>query len=348
MGTSSTLKLVAEKLNVSVSTVSRVANDKKCVKDATRQKVLEALREYHYVPNEIARSLKIRESKTIGVILPDICEVFFGAILRGIDSILSPQGYTLIVADTNESRENEARSLNVLYQKRVDALVLATVSLTDRRVLRYLDNGIPVVFIDNLPRLNRPVDSVTIDNVAASKLALRYLMANGHRRIAIIAGSMEETTGHDRYRGYDEAMREAGIRPEASWVLCGHYKERDGYRCMKTLLENREKAPFTAVYVTSEMMTFGAVKAIREQGLRIPEDLSLVGFDVHDKAGLVTPSIATVRQPEQQIGVRTGELLLERLTRKDMPLAPEMVLLDASFVVGNSVRRLDGGEGEDT
>lgn len=317
MTKSSTLKEIAEKLNVSVSTVSRAVNKKEYVKEETRERVLKALEEYHYVPNEVARSLKKQSTRTIGVVVPDICETFFGTIIKGIDQVVSPHGYSIIVADTNESRKNEEKYLELLYQKRIDALVLATVNLNGKKVLQYLNSKIPVVFIDNIPKLRIPIESVTIDNARASQIAVEYLLEHGHQRIATIMGSIEETTGYERVVGYKRTLTEHGITVDDHLIQYGNYKENEGYLCMRRLLENRPKASFTSVYVTSEMMTFGAIKAIRQYGLRIPNDISLIGFDVHDKAGLVHPSITSVRQPEAMIGTRTGELLLERLSHID-------------------------------
>lgn len=339
---SSTLKEIAEKLNVSVSTVSRAVNQKTYVKEETRERVLKALEEYNYVPNEVARSLKMQSTKTIGIVVPDICETFFGMIIKGIDKVVSGDGYSIIVSDTNENKKNEEKYLNLLYQKRVDALVLATVDLKGTKAAEYIKSGIPIIFIDNIPILDVPVQSVTIDNQKASILAVDYLFRNGHRNIAVIAGSVDETTGHERISGYRSALIAHGTQVNEKLIRYGLYKEKDGYRCMKELLENRTENAFSSVYVTSEMMTFGAMKAIRQYGLRIPEDISLVGFDVHDKAGLLYPSITTIRQPEKLIGTKVGELLLAKLREKrdgvTQVASDHKVLLEPVLEEGQSVR----------
>lgn len=335
---SSTLKDIAEKLNMSVATVSRAVNNKEYVKEETRQRVLEALEEYNYVPNEVARSLKLQSTKTIAVILPDICEAFFGEIIKGIDQIVSPKGYTIIVADTNENKENEEKYLALLQQKRIDALVFATVDLSGCNVKKYLPS-LPVIFIDNIPELEG-VDSVTIDNVQASSMAVDYLVGQGHDRIAAIIGSVKETTGYARREGYLTALGRHGIPVDEHLIQYGNYKENDGFRCMEKLIQNIGEHPFTSVYVTSEKMTFGAIKALREYGLRVPEDISLVGFDVQDKAQLISPSITTIRQPENLIGSRVGELLLRRLEEKEEEQrVPQQILLRPSIVVGQSVKK---------
>jgi DNA-binding LacI/PurR family transcriptional regulator len=339
------LKHIAERLGLSVSTVSRVVNNKEYVKEDTRRRVMEALNECNYVPNEIARSLKSKTTHTIGVVLPDISEVFFGEIVKGINKIVSDEGYTVVIVDTNESKKNEQKYLEILYQKRIDALVLATVDLNGDSVKVFLDHSIPVIFIDNVPKLEN-INSVTINNRGASKLAIDFLIKNGHRDIATIIGSKEETTGSERMQGYIEALEAAGISVNENLIEYGNYKESSGYNCMCNLLSKRKENPFSAVYVTSEMMVFGAVKAIKENGLIIPDDISLIGFDVHDKTGLVRPSIATIRQPEKLIGKITGEMLLQELNSKEnqgdsLDMPTRQVILEPHLFGGESVKKIN-------
>lgn len=311
-----TLKEVARELNTSVSTISRVVNNKDNVNEETRKRVLEALKHCEYRPNQVARSLKVRSTMTIGIVVPDVCERFFGQIIKGVDAIVSKQGYSIILVDTNESKEKEEKYLDLLFQQRVDALVIATVDQNGTKVLEFMNHNIPVVFIDNLPNISVPYDAVLIDNILASKIAVRRLLEAGHTRIATIIGSPTETTGYDRLLGYRLALQDAGIEVDERLIQFGNYKEESGFTCMERLLENRAEVPFTAIYVTSEFMTFGALKSIKNHNLNIPGDIALVGFDVHDKSGLLYPGITTMRQPEQQIGELTAELLLKRLAER--------------------------------
>ena len=334
-----TLKDVAQKLNISVSTVSRVVNNKGYVKADTRARVLSCLDECHYVPNEIARSLKAQESMTIGVIVPDICEVFLSRIIKGIDLIVSKAGYMLIVADSNESKQVERRYLDNLFQKRVDALVIATVDLKAPNIERFVGHNIPVVFIDNLPEhRDETTKYVIVDNRQASRMAVQELVNAGHRRIAVLVGSEEETIGADRLAGYEDALEANGIEFDPALVAYGNFKKDDGYRCMKKLLLQRSAHPFTAVYVTSEMMTIGALQAIREFDLQVGRDISLIGFDVHDDLGLATPKITTIRQPEMEIGIRTGQLLMQLLDPEKFG-RPEttQILMQVYLQPGNSI-----------
>jgi DNA-binding LacI/PurR family transcriptional regulator len=309
-----TLKDVANRLNLSVSTVSRVVNGKGYVKEETRQRVLACLEACNYVPNEVARSLQARETMTIGVVVPDLCETYFGRIIKEIDRVVAEAGYMLMVTDTGESRQQERRYLDSLYQKRVDALVLSSVDVDDPNVSRYYASGTPVVFLDNLPHLDgNDVHYVMLDNHQASSLAVQTLIDRGHQQIALIVGSQNEPTGYERKEGYCRAMEENGLTVDENLVAVGNFKKDGGYRCMQKLLQNRAEHPFTAVYVTSEMMTIGALQAIREENLVVGEDIVVIGFDVHDDLGLANPTIACVCQPEAEVGRSVGRMLLQLL-----------------------------------
>ena len=309
-----TLKDVANRLNLSVSTVSRVVNGKGYVKEETRQRVLACLEACNYVPNEVARSLQARETMTIGVVVPDLCETYFGRIIKEIDRVVAEAGYMLMVTDTGESRQQERRYLDSLYQKRVDALVLSSVDVDDPNVSRYYASGTPVVFLDNLPHLEgNDLHYVMVDNHQASSLAVQTLIDRGHRQIALIVGSQNEPTGYERKEGYCRAMEENGLTVDENLVAVGNFKKDGGYRCMQKLLQNRSEHPFTAVYVTSEMMTIGALQAIREANLIVGEDIVVIGFDVHDDLGLANPTIACVCQPEAEVGRSVGRMLLQLL-----------------------------------
>jgi DNA-binding LacI/PurR family transcriptional regulator len=313
---SSTLKDIARELGVSVSTISRVVNNKTYVNPKTRKIVLEGLKKFNYMPNQVARSLKKQSTGTVGIVVPDISENFFAQIIKGIDEVLRRKDISIILADSNESSQKEANYLKLLYQNRIDALILATVSKNHETLNMYSSNNIPVIFIDNIPDIDHDIDCVIINNKKASMLAVNHLIENNHRNIAIIVGSPDETTGYERLDGYRRAMEQHKIPVDEHLIQHGNYKEDSGYTCMKILLENRMEHPFTGLYVGSEMMTYGAIKAIKEYGLLIPDDIALVGFDVHDKSGLITPGITSVRQPETYIGKTVADLVVNRLKEK--------------------------------
>ncbi len=334
----STLKQIAEELGLSISTVSRALNGKAVVKAETRERVQELAEKYSYSPNQVARALQRSSTQTIAVVLPDISETFFGTIVKEIDRVVSRLGYMLILADTHEKASKEHQHLQMLYTRRVDALVLATVVLDGSSVRQFMNSDIPVVFIDNVPDLEK-LDAITIDNRKAGRLAVEHLIAHGHRQIAAIIGSEQETTGFERLAGYRAALEEQGISAGNELVAYGDYKRESGYRAMKSLLDRRQSHPFTAVYVTSEMMTYGAMQAIREAGLQVPEDLSVVGFDIHAADDGYQKRITSIRQPEETIGRLVGEQLLKRLESNEKKQR-EAIFLDPYLEEGGTVRTL--------
>lgn len=307
----STLKQIAAELGVSVSTVSRAINGKSVVNADTRKRVLALAAEYSYTPNEIARSLQKCSTETIAVVLPDISETFFGTIVKEVDRVVSKEGYMLILADTHERADKENKYLDMLYKRQVDALVLATVDINGESSARFRSGKKPTIFIDNVPQVEN-VDAITIDNRQASFMAVDFLKKRGHKSIATIIGRESETTGAERLAGYRDAVKKFRLTEDDRLIAFGDYKRESGYAVMKELLKSRKNVPFSAVFVTSEKMTYGALDAIKEAGLSVPEDISLIGFDVHEryKGG---HKIASIRQPEKEIGRLVGKQLLERL-----------------------------------
>ncbi|MDD5603620.1 MAG: LacI family DNA-binding transcriptional regulator, partial [Eubacteriales bacterium] len=311
-----TLEEIAFKLGVSASTVSRVVNKKKYVRKETRDKVLEAISKYGYVPNQVARSLKCRTSNTVAYIVPDISEDFFAYVYKGAESIFRAHGYNILMCDTDEDQEREAMYLDVIAQKQIAGVMLATVSGEGSPVLEHIRNGMKVVFFDNLPALCKTgagpngygYYTVITDNIKASKMAVSHLAELGHRSIGIIAGKQEETTGEERLNGYIAEIRERNLDLRDDLIAIGDFKEKSGYQGMKRLLQKNRPGygsgdrnglnRITAVYVTSSRMTYGAIKAIYESGLKIPGDIALVGFDIKDPSGLIKPGITTLLQDE--------------------------------------------------
>lgn len=336
MKENNTLKYIAKEMGISVSTVSRALNGKSVVKEETRKKVLEMAKKIGYVPNEVARSLKKSSTETVAVVLPDISENFFAKIVKGLEAIMTKYGYMIIIADSHEKAEKEKKYVDMLYRRRVDALVLATVDCSGETATPFLSSETPVVFIDNIPLLDN-IDVITVDNVEASRIATEHLISAGHKCIATIIGSKTETTGIERLEGYKEALLGHGLKYNEKLVAYGDYKMDSGYEAMKQLLEKKDEVDFSAVYVTSEKMTYGALKAIREKGLSVPDDISVIGFDIHNFNDDRQQIITTVSQPEENIGKQVGELLIRRIKEDGDP--PKIrLLLEPSFIEGDTVK----------
>ena len=333
------LKKIAEESGYSISTVSRVINGKGRISQETKEKILKIAREHQYVPNQVARSLKNCKTNTIGIIVPDIRD-YFNMVIKAADGVLSEEGYSILLADTNEDPEKEESYIQLMYEKRVDGLILATVSEKHEALEMYFHSNVPVIFIDNLPHVKPEYeDCVLLDNSRASAMAVEYLVKEGHEQIAIIAGNERETTGLERIRGFRNAMEEWGLTADKSLMKQGNYQEEGGYRCMTELIEAREKNPFTAVYVSSYKMSCGALKAIRDKKLRIPEDVAVVAFDFPDEIGLNVPQIATITQPMESIGTIVANRIMSRIKNADQNIA-QKILLAPELKKGDSSRKV--------
>jgi LacI family transcriptional regulator len=330
------LKDIAKKIGVSVSTISRVANGKNYVAPATKKLVMAALAEHNYVPNQVARSLKSQSTNSVGIIVPDISDYFVN-VIKGADIIFSQNSYSIILADSNEDPQKEELYLKLLYEKRVDGLVLATVSKEHKALSLFLDNSIPVIFIDNLPNLNISYDCVLIDNAKASAMVVNHLVAGGHRRIAIISGLESQTTGRERLKGYKQALQHHDIEIDPELIKYGDFKKDSGYRCMMEFLENKQAHDFTALYVTSYKMTCGAIKAMKEKGISWPKDIALVGFDFTDDSELIAPEITTVLQPISSIGKLVAQVLITKMNKLD-PIGEvaQRIMLDPVLKIAES------------
>lgn len=311
------LKEIAKESGCSISTVSRVINGKGKISEATKERVMKVAREHNYVPNQVARSLKKSKTNTIGIIVPDIRDYFY-MFIKAADSIFFEAGYSILVADSNENPEKEDAYIKLMYEKRVDGLILATVSEKHEVLNMYFQSGVPVIFIDNLPNINPAFeDCVILDNSRASMMAIDSFVKEGHKKIAIISGNERETTGMERVQGYIRGMESHGLSVNKQLMKMGSFQEIGGYNCMRELLLNRDKAPFTAVYVSSYKMTCGALRAIKDMGLKIPTDIALIGFDFVDNTGLMSPTITTIVQPIESIGGIVAKRLLARIKTEE-------------------------------
>jgi LacI family transcriptional regulator len=307
-----TLKEIAEKLDLSLSTVSRVINNKPNVNALTRERVLSYLSEQDCLDMVLTRSLPDIKD-VVAVVIPDISENYFDFVVRGIEKNLWREHIGMLLCDTMENVEKEAQFMKMLIDKHFEGIILATVDKDEKRLAGYLQSGINLVFFDNLPNITENYNSVITDNVKASMLAIQHLVSLGHSNIGFISGRKEETTGFERLIGYRRALEMNKITPSDKLIAYGDYKEKSGYQGMMRLLEDNPN--MSAVFVSSAKMTYGAMKALMDRGLRVPEDIALIGFDIHDLTGLIKPGITAIMQNEDHIGRLCTELLLRSKKR---------------------------------
>ena len=312
---------VARLANVSQATVSYVlsGNPAISVPEATRRRILDAVDELGYVPNGIARSLRTQRTYMIAAVIPDITNPFYPAFERGVQETAEAGGYDLIVFNTGGTAERERRCLRSLQQGRVDGVVAVFFHLKAKDLRPLLERNVALVRLEAVRKgvssLDLPFDNLYVDNVAASRTAVEHLIGRGHRRIGMIAGQSGPRDA--RVRGYRAALAAHRLPWDGSLVRDGDFSEDGGYRAMRSLLDGQNHP--TAVFAAGDVMAMGAMVAIREAGLGVPEDIAVVGFDDIPVARLITPRLTTVAQFQENLGVRAAEMLLERLDGK----APE-------------------------
>jgi LacI family transcriptional regulator len=304
-----TIKDVAREAGVSVATVSRVWNEAAFVSPETRQRVAEIASRLGYSPHGAARSLITRTTHALGVLLPDLYGEFFSEIIRGIDHAAQAAGYHILVSSSHESKDEIDAALRSM-RGRVDGLIIMSPDLEAQRTLHTLQGSFPVVLLNGGAQENE-FDTITIENHEGARAMVRHLIARGHRRIAMIGGSQRNYDAAERRRGYESALEEGGIANDASLVVLGNFSEGSGHQAVKQL-RDLEKRP-TAIFAANDSMAIGALSALHERGLRVPEDVAVAGFDDIPLARYMNPQLSTVHVDISQLGERAAALLLSSL-----------------------------------
>ncbi len=328
-----TLRDVARRAGVSIATVSYVLNGTRSVSPEVEARVREAVRALQYRPNRLARGLRRKCTHVIGLVVPDSANPFFAEIARGLEDLSFAHDHSVILCNSDGDPAKEQRYLGVLIEQQVDGIALVSVRSTPAHLSMLRQRGIPFVVVDrDLPGLE--ADCVLADNFQGGYLATRHLLERRHRRIACITGPSELTPSADRVRGYRKALEEAGIRPPEVWVRRGDFRAESGYEAARFFLGLPAEVRPTAIFACNDLMAIGAMRAIGEAGLSIPDDIALVGFDDILLASYVIPPLTTVAQPTYEMGRMAGDLLLRRLGEPDRP--PARLILPVRLVVRQS------------
>jgi LacI family transcriptional regulator len=330
-----TIREVAKKARVSVGTVSNVLSGSESVRPELRRRVEEAMRALDYEPNQIARSLKTRSTKTLGTVVTDITNPFFPQMIRGAEDAALDRGYLLITLNTDDHVDRERRAVTLLRARKVDGilLVMAPDSGDTGHIRAAIDGGTPVVCLDRAP-LDSPVDSVCVDNVKGTRMCMHHLLLRGHKRIGMVCGSHDVYTSEQRLVGYRSVLEESGHTFDQSLVCFGDFRLDSGYKMAKELLLRSE--PPTAIFAANAMMGFGALKAMQELGLRCPGDIALAVFDDIPFGDVIQPRLTVVAQPAYEIGRRGAQLLIERIEGRASSPDPVVVLLNPELIVRES------------
>lgn len=324
------LQQVAERARVSIATVSRVLNKSDKVVPETRAAVEEALRELGYRPSRVARRLRMKDGRAhlVGLIIPDIQNPFYAEIARGVEDAAYANNYALLLCNSDENLEKERFYLDVMRDESVDGLVLPPFSETDEAVIEMVKIGMPVVCVDRSLSKAR-TDLVEVDNYRGAVEAVNHLLDKGHKHIGLIEGRTQVSTNRERRRGYVDALEARGVTVRKELMRAGDFKQESGRVLANELLDLR-RAP-TALFVLNNLMTVGALAALHQRGLRVPQDVAVVGFDDLPWAEALDPPPTVVRQPAYEVGVQAMELLLKRISEPGRPaatvrLVPELVV----------------------
>jgi LacI family transcriptional regulator, galactose operon repressor len=328
----STARDIARMAGVSTSTVSHVLNNTRWVSPDLRDRVLAAAQELRYEPDTLARSLRVRRSNSIGLVISDVGNPFFTSVVRGAEDVARANGYALILCNSDEDPEKEATYLRLLIGRRVEGLILAPAGVRHDYLASLIKGGFPLVFLDrDVPATE--VAAVVLDNRRAARDAVEHLIGLGHRRIGMIAGRPAISTTVDRVAGYRTALRTAGIPYDETLVISGGSRTDEARLATHRLLDL--PSPPTALLVGNNLMTIGAVAGIQARGLAIPDDVSVAGIDDFSWADVFHPTLTTIAQPTYELGRSAAELVLSRIAGESA-IASKRVVLRGHLVVRES------------
>lgn len=332
-----TIKDVAKLANVSISTVSRVINDSKPVSEEVKKRVLEVIKETGYTPNPVARSLVMKKSRLIGVIVPSIGSFYTGELLNAMEEIAKTYDYEIILCNSYSEVDQEIKFMNLLKTKQVEGIVFITYKIREEHK-EFLNNAkIPVVLIN---RYSEDLDvlAVTVNHFNASYEMTKYLISQGHKKISLIRNGMKDDVFmNDQYRGYKKAMDENNLIINSDYLLDGMYNIDLAYEGVSKMLDMKDKP--TAIFATSDLNAIGAINAANDKGLQVPEDISVVGYHDTKIASLFRPKLTVISQPIYDCGAVAIRMLIKKI--KGEELRDNVMLLPHQLVVRDSCRKID-------
>lgn len=317
-----TMKDVARHAGVSVSTVSYVLNNSGPVASERRARVLDAVHVLNYTPNESARNLKRRSSSAIGLVVPDLINPFFAMVAEGVERAAAERDVLVVLCAPQATGRPEDHNARLLQSQRLDGVVYLSGTGTDPVMILDLAQSGPVVLVDEqIPGSGLPA-VVTASRRGARELG-RYVLEQGHQKVAVISGPSTLWTANQRLAGYREAFASAGLDPDEVPVGAGDYRQRSGFEVARQLLTGPLETTPTALICANDLMAFGAIEYCRAAGIRVPEDVSVVGFDDVPVAALISPALTTVSQPARELGYAAGRVLFDQLEHGVLIEPPE-------------------------
>lgn len=335
-----TIRDIAVKAGVSITTVSLVLNGKELrIASATKKKIIRIANELNYRPNQLAVGLITKKTNTIGLIVPDISNTFFGELAKGAEKEASSCAYNIILCNTNDNPDKDVEYLNILLDRGVDAVIMVpsanSADSMAKKCLTLMEQcQKPLVLVDRI-KMGEKHTSISVDHEQGGYIATKYLIENGHTRIGCITGPLGMLNSRLRFLGYKKALKDSDIRFQAKYVEEGNYHVEDGERLAEGLFENK----VTAIFAFNDLMAYGVYKAAAKLGCRMPEDISVVGFDDLFYSSIMEVPLTTIHQPSYEIGEaavrRIAELVKDENTKK------EAIIFKPKLIVRNSVQNIN-------
>ena len=330
-----TIHDIAQKLNISASTVSRALKDNPLISETTREKIKKAAIEMGYRPNVMAANLRTRRTNTIGVIVPLINRHFFSSVISGIEDVAYKQGFAVTISQSNDNQEKESTIAHTLFSNRVDGLILSIgmETLSYDHLKLFSERNIPLVFFDRIVE-EIPAHKIVIDDFGGAYRATQHLIEQGRKKVAHIGGPLNLQIYAKREAGYRQAISDAGLQINEDLILHNSLTREDGLNAIKRILQTKERPD--AIFCANDTTALSAIIHLKEKGIKIPEDIAIVGFSNEPFSELVTPSISTIKQPGFEMGQKAAELLIKQIGSKVKPKNYQTIVMETELIVRNS------------
>lgn len=336
-----TIKDIARELNIATSTVSRALKNYHGISDDTKKKVKDLAEKLNYRPNAVALSLRKSKSFTIGVIIPEVVHFFFSTVISGIEEIAFANGYNVILCQTNEKLKRELSSIDTMLNNQIEGLLISFSKETENfdHFSKLIEQNFPVVFFDRIPNIENTVN-VRVNDFQGAYDATAHLIQQGYRNIIHLAGPKTLPISTKRMEGYLQALDDHSIVQNLEWVIpCPIGTREESYLITKTLFESNQNRP-NGIFASNDIAAAGAMMAIKELGLRIPEEVGIVGFSNWQFSSMIDPPLSSVAQPGFEMGQKAAALLLEMIERKkDDIWEAKAVILETELIIRKSSQK---------
>ncbi|RKD21409.1 transcriptional regulator, LacI family [Caminicella sporogenes DSM 14501] len=330
-----TIKDIARIAGVSTATVSKILNKKdQNISETTRNRVLEIIKKYGYVPNRVASSLVTKRTNTLGLIIPDIVNPFFPELARGAEDKANERGYNLILCNSDNNVQKEEIYVDMLKEKMVDGIIFTASSRRTDKFKKLTSFQVPVITVDREIEGLKTHGIITVNNVKGAYDAVKYLLNRGYKKILHLTGPMTSKPTRDRYEGYCRALIDEGFEIEDCLVCEGDYSSDWGYEGILRALKRDIK--FDSVFCGNDLIAIGAIKALKVKGFDIPREVGVIGFDDIYMAKMIDPDLTTIKQPNYEMGYKAAELLIDMIEKKEIKI--NKYVLDTRLVIRKSTK----------